>query len=111
MLGPQSMVEAMYHLKFAAKKLKIKLGPVHPRTVVACRNADRAKCRPSNVVQSLSKDINGRKPSRFVSGCRPLTLGLRDDLTSFKPGGVLPGVVGKKGKKKGKKGGKKKKKK
>ena len=45
-----------------------------------------------------------------MSGARPLTLGLRDDLSNFRPGGSLPGVSGAKakGKKKGKKGGKKK---
>ena len=76
--------------------------------MVASRNAERAKRRPSQVVQSLQRDSNGKRPSRFVSGTRPLTLEIRDDLGSFKPGGVLPGVTGKKGKGKKKKGGKKK---
>ena len=110
MLGPEAMVEAMYNLKFAAKQLKRQLGPMHPRTVVATRNAERARCRPVNLVQQLNPNEAGKAPSRFVSGARPLTLGLRDDLSNFRPGGSLPGVSGAKakGKKKGKKGGKKK---
>ena len=112
MLGPSSMVEAMYHMKLAAKNLKRQLGPTHPRTVVATRNAERARCRPTRLVQQQGLDQHGKAPSRYVSGMRPKTLSLRDDLTSFHPGGTLPGVTGKKAKgKKGKGKGKKKKKK
>ncbi len=112
MLGPQSMVEATYHLKLAAKMLRKHLGPTHPRTVVATRNAERSRGRPSMLVARQDRDANGRRPGRLVSSARPRTLELRDDGGKMRPGGQMAGVKGgakkKKKKGKGKKGKKKK---
>jgi hypothetical protein len=114
MMGPASMVEAMYNFKLAAKMLKKHLGPTHPRTVVAMRNLDRARARPSKfMLRQESTEVGAHVKARKGSQ-RPRTLELRDDESRMRPGGQMAafsGAPGKKKKKGGKKGkGKKKKK-
>ncbi len=113
MMGPDSMVEAMYNFKLAAKMLKKHLGPTHPRTVVAVRNLDRARARPSRFMLRQDPTEGGARIKAKKGSQMPRTLELRDDESRMRPGGQMAAFSGAPGKKKkGKKGkGKKKKKK
>ena len=113
MMGPDSMVEAMYNFKLAAKMLKKHLGPTHPRTVVAVRNLDRARARPSRFMLRQDPTEGGARIKAQKGSQMPRTLELRDDESRMRPGGQMAAFSGAPGKKKkGKKGkGKKKKKK
>ena len=111
MLGPDSMVEAMYNFKLAAKMLTKHLGPTHPRSVVAKRNLDRARARPSKFILRQDSDEDGLMIKSIRGSQMPRTLELRDDESRMRPGGQMAAFSGAPGKKKkGKKGGKKKKK-
>ena len=122
MLGPEQMVEAIFHLRKSVKVLKKKLGNVHPRTTMATRNLERANARPRKIASKRGINKAQRagskdgKPAlryhRYIFSERPRGLDIRDDKSGWRVGGQLPAVTGKPKKKgKGKGKGKKKKRK
>ena len=112
MTGPSAMVEAMYNFRLAVKMLKSQLGSTHPRTVVAMRNLERARARPSKFILKQAQAEDGSWVKARQGSQMPRTLELRDDESRMRPGGQMAAFSGAPAKKKkGKKGkGKKKKK-